>query len=350
MEKFDYCNFSNINLNDVFFDSLKNDYTEFEDWFNRKSLYGEKAFIQTVDNNLEGFLYLKIENGPITDVSPEIYVDRAIKIGTFKINPHGTRLGERFIKKSIDFAISEKIDTLYVTIFSHHEYLLDMFLKFGFIIHGTKETPNGTENVLIKNLKNIKNNIFLDYPLVNSNSDCHLLAIKPQYHTDLFPDSKLYNEKFDVIKDISHTNSITKIYIAKMPGMSNIKPGDNILIYRTGDGQGSAFFRAVATTLCVVEDCKSIRHFANFAELKTYCKNYSIFDDSELNSFLESRKPYYVIKMTYNISFPRRIIRGKLINEVGIDGKRYFGCFPLTNNEFNSIIELGEVNESYIIN
>lgn len=33
--KFEY--FSNISLNDPFFDSLKEDYEEFSDWFRRKS-------------------------------------------------------------------------------------------------------------------------------------------------------------------------------------------------------------------------------------------------------------------------------------------------------------------------
>ena len=31
--------FSNINLNDPFFDSLKSDYKEFSDWFNKKQEY-----------------------------------------------------------------------------------------------------------------------------------------------------------------------------------------------------------------------------------------------------------------------------------------------------------------------
>ena len=38
--------FSTINLDDVFFDSLKMDYPEFVDWFNRKSRKGKVAFVQ----------------------------------------------------------------------------------------------------------------------------------------------------------------------------------------------------------------------------------------------------------------------------------------------------------------
>lgn len=347
-EQFLYKPFNQINIADPFFDSLKQDYTEFENWFTRKSKEGDNAFIQVVDDSLEGFLYLKEENGPITDVDPAINCTKAIKIGTFKINPHGTRLGERFIKKSIDFAINNSVDHIYVTIFSHHDYLLNMFQKYGFKIHGFKTTQNGTENVLVKCISEVNNDILLDYPKLDTSSDAFLLGIKPEYHTNLFPDSKLFTEKFDVLHDVSHTNSITKIYIAKMSGMSAIKPGNNLIIYRTSDHQGAARFRSVATTACTVIDIKRITAFPNFAAIKAYCKNYSIFSDEDLNSFLHSGQSYYVIKMTYNVSLNKRIIQGRLKDEVGLN-PAYWGFTRLTNEQFNSILSLGEVNSHYFI-
>ena len=72
MDILSYKKFEEINLEDTFFNSLKNDYTEFTDWFNRKSTSGESAYVFEVNTNIEGFLYLKEENGPITDIIPEI--------------------------------------------------------------------------------------------------------------------------------------------------------------------------------------------------------------------------------------------------------------------------------------
>lgn len=347
-EQFLYKSFNEININDTFFDSLKNDYTEFEDWFNKKRKCNENAFIQVINGSLEGFLYLKEEIGPIDDISPILNCNKALKIGTFKIVPHGTRLGERFIKKSIDFAIDKGIDYIYVTIFSHHDYLLKMFLKYGFTIHGSKTTQNGEENVLVKRISKISNNSLLDYPKINTQSKSFLLGIKPEFHTNLFPDSKLFNESFDVIKDVSHTNSITKVYIAKMRGMSSIKPGDNLIIYRTSDKKAPARFRSVATTACTVLDSQHIKNFKTLDSLKDYCKNYSIFDDTELNDFRLSNQNYYVIKMLYNVSLNKRIIQGKLIDDIGLS-PAYWGFFQLTNSQFNSILELGEVNKTYLI-
>lgn len=93
--------FSAINLNDSFFDSLKESYTEFNNWFNRKAEEGATAYVQSDStNNIVGFLYLKIERGTLDDVEPTRPNKRRLKVGTFKVNPHGTRFGERFVKKN----------------------------------------------------------------------------------------------------------------------------------------------------------------------------------------------------------------------------------------------------------
>lgn len=91
---------------------------------------------------------------------------------------------------------------------------------------GKKISSAGEELVLTKNLKNTVNNTLQDYPLVISrNKAKHLLAIKPKYHTKLFPDSILKNESFDIISDVSHTNSIHKVYLSSMPGLASVKRG-----------------------------------------------------------------------------------------------------------------------------
>lgn len=43
--KFQWCKFSDVDLNDRFFDSLKNDYEEFPNWFAKKCAAGESALV-----------------------------------------------------------------------------------------------------------------------------------------------------------------------------------------------------------------------------------------------------------------------------------------------------------------
>ncbi|WP_145956470.1 hypothetical protein [Burkholderia pseudomallei] len=55
----EYKKFADISLSDPFFDSLKADYIEFEDWFKRKA--DNQAYVfYSEDGTLDGFLYLKV--------------------------------------------------------------------------------------------------------------------------------------------------------------------------------------------------------------------------------------------------------------------------------------------------
>lgn len=123
---------------------------------------------------------------------------------------------------------------------------------------------------------------YANYPLVKLQGRNYLLSIYPAWHTRLFPESKLHNESAGIIADISHTNSIEKVYLTKMHGVASLKPGDNLLIYRTSDGQGPARFRSVATSVCVVQEIKDIHDFLTYEEFKNYCEPYSVFDEDEL--------------------------------------------------------------------
>ena len=100
--------FKDIWFEDPIFDSLKADYAEFADWFKKKGNHQAFTF-RNGTGLLDGFLYLKMEDEPILDTIPPLPHALRLKIGTFKVNPHGTRLGERFIKRAFDVAEQVKI-------------------------------------------------------------------------------------------------------------------------------------------------------------------------------------------------------------------------------------------------
>jgi hypothetical protein len=133
--------FSAVDLSDVFFDSLKSDYPGFEDWFKRKADSGEEAYVQRDEfDQLQAFLYLKIEEGAVEDVTPIMPPKKRLKIGTFKVNGHNTRVGERFFKKAFDFAVNHSVEEIYVTIFDRimQKPLIQKVVNFGFREYGKK--------------------------------------------------------------------------------------------------------------------------------------------------------------------------------------------------------------------
>ncbi|RJE82781.1 N-acetyltransferase [Paenibacillus sp. 1011MAR3C5] len=341
--------FSEINLGDPFFDTLKEDYPRFERWFMKKSEENAQV-LYNQQGALEAFLYMKEEMGPITDVQPTLREVRWLKVGTMKVNPHGTRLGERFIKRILDYAIVLDIKHVYVTVFPKHEKLVEVFKKYGFVDNSIKISSAGQELVLVKELEKVKGITLLDYPLVRSKgTNKHLLAIKPEYHTKLFPDSILRNERIDIIKDVSHTNSIHKVYIAFIPGLAVIQPGDLLLIYRMRTENTKAWYTSVATSICVVEEVRHRREFASFNEYMKYCSAYSVFTKDELIKLWNRSGQMYVIKMTYNIALRRKLNQQRLVEEVGLEKSNYWGFFSLSEQEFKNIVIKGDVYESLII-
>lgn len=63
--KFEWHKFSEVDLSDAFFDSLKEDYSEFTSWFQKKSDAGEEALVFTDELGAGSFIYLKKECEPI---------------------------------------------------------------------------------------------------------------------------------------------------------------------------------------------------------------------------------------------------------------------------------------------
>lgn len=213
--------FKNVNLDDCFFDSLKADYPGFENWFRKKA--EDNIYILEINNSVQAFLYMKIEIEDDLDINPPLKLngEKILKVGTFKINAHGSKLGERFIKLIFDKMVEENITKSYVTIYKKQDTLISLLSTYGFNYYGTKKG----EQVYIKDFNKITGDIKKDYPIIKLNeTKKFLLSIYPKYHTELFPDSKLRTEKNHIIKDLSHTNCIEKVYLSG---------GYNITDYKT---------------------------------------------------------------------------------------------------------------------
>lgn len=335
--------FSEIDLQDPFFQSLRDDYLGFDDWFRKKSK--QDAFVQYENNRLIGFLYLKIEEQVVDDIFPKLYADKILKVGTFKIEAHGTKMGEQFIKVIMDYAGNENVDVCYVTIYEKHNSLIKLVQQFGFELYGTKGDDRHRENVYVKQMNKITGDINKDFPLIDINrAKKYLLSIYPRYHSVMFPDSILTTENKDIITDVSYTNSIHKIYVCSMEHVEELKYGDIVVLYRTGENGKSAEYSSVATSICVVEDVKRQEEFDSFQDFYKYASKYSVFDEKDLR-YWYNKGGCKAIKMTYNAALKKRIVRHDLIEKVGLKRDQYWGFFELTNAQFCNIAHLGKINK-----
>jgi hypothetical protein len=135
-----------------------------------------------------------------------------------------------------------------------------------------------------------------------------------------------------------------------MAGVTSLRPGDNLLIYRTSDGQGPARYRSVATSVCVVQEVRDIREFDSYDKFVNYCGPYSVFDTDELELLYRKKNYPYIIKFTYNFPLEKRVIRDDIMNITGYNDNDYWGFLKLSDDHFKNIVKLGGVDESFIIN
>lgn len=237
-----------------------------------------------------------------------------MKVGTFKVEASGFRLGERFIKIIFDNAIARNLDEIYVTLFKDRDELkrlYDLLIRWGFYDYGIKATDGQQETVLVKKLGtyDTSKSVISNFPNLNKNSTKMILPIMPQYHTSLFPDSKL-NTELEYIKNVPHRYALQKVYIS-WAFERNLKPGDLLLFYRMGDTYPKKY-SSVITTVGVIDQV--VDSFSGEKDFLRYCQNRSVFTIEELKRFwalhrynLKVLKFAYVKTLTKSVLFNQRI-------------------------------------------
>jgi len=350
--------FGEINLEDSFFDSFKEDYKGFEKWFLKRS--DEITYVTINKGNILSFLFLKVEGKEesYSDINPVFAPKRRLKIGTFKVISNGVRLGERFMKIIFDNAIQYKVDEIYVTIFDKSEEqkrLIGLLEDWGFVLYGKKTTENGVELVYVRDFKpsfNIENPK-LTFPYLSKNTNIFMIPIYPDYHTELMPDSILTTESpYDFVENQPHRNAISKVYISRSIER-NINKGDIIVFYRTAAQDRSAYYSSVITTIAIAEGKIVTINDENDFILK--CRKRSIFTGDELKKYWNwsSKNRPFIINFLYTHSFPtgKRINRQRLLELGVISGTKdeLRGLKRITKEQFELILQETKTNESLIV-
>ena len=345
--------FGNIDLKDEFFDSLKTAYLGFDKWFNKKA--NEPAYVCTADKRIKAFLYLKVEDESeaYPDITPAFKKKKRLKVGTFKVELTGLKLGERFIKIIYDNALQSSVDEIYVTIFPDQALLIELLKDYGFRYHGVKESASGKEDVYVRDLSRTASleHPKTTYPYVSRRANKFIVSIYPPYHTELFPDSILRTESpLDYVENAPYRNAISKVYISRSINR-DLKAGDVIIFYRTKAEGRSAYYTSVITTIGVVENVQTaIKNQEHFISL---CRKRSVFSDEELIRHwnYNPRNRPFIVNFLYIYSFPKRINLEGLIKLGVIHDTESAprGFERISDESFKKVIETTESNENIIV-
>lgn len=352
---FQWKQFQNIDLNDSFFDSLKEDYVEFPEWFERKAKQKERALIYNDVDGIGAFLYLKnedeeieLENNTCLPKKPRV------KIGTLKLKEtlRGQRLGEGAIGVALWHWQSSIMEEVYITAFEKHEKLIGLLLTFGFVLRGRNSRG---ECVYAKSRKDKDidySNPYRSFPFIKPDfSHAGLIPIYDSYHDRLFPYSELKGNATEFEEDVA-LKGITKIYIGAPQNPVSFSSGDPVFIYRIDTSGGQKTYRSVITSFCTITRITTIKKqgvaIKTLQDYLALAGNKTVFSEIELKKVYDKAN-LVMFEMVYNGFFGK----GNNVNHRTLDDLGLFPCYPYDikygTADFKKILELGDVDVSNVI-
>jgi GNAT superfamily N-acetyltransferase len=300
-----------------FFDSLREGYDGFDEWFRRAAREDRRAWVyRDEDGILAALCIYKIQSDEIINNAQERLFGAALKLCTFKVGEkvRGRKIGELFLKAAFRYATENACENLLIHANAErHDYLIRLLVDFGFEERGTYSG----DLVLVKRhphtAPEIQNLAPLDYarryfPHFRRDNTVQkfIIPILPQYHETLFPDyrpqqGRLFNEQNSV------GNAIKLAYLCHSP-TNAINPGDILLFYRTHDEKS-------VTTLGIVDKFKVLQDAAEIASLVS---RRTVYNREEIEVMAHKKTKVILFRSVEH--FPLLVNYAQLQRDCGIAG------------------------------
>lgn len=235
-----------IDVNHAFFDSLREAYQPFNQWYDRAARAGRRAWIYGEDNeHPQALCIYDVQTNERITAEGRILTGRALKLCTFKVGEsvRGQKIGELFLKAAFRYATDNGLTNIFITAKpGQQEFLVDLLHDFGFELAGVAD--NGDE-VYVKShpvtppLQGALNafeysRIYFPHYQDDVAVKKFLVPIRPAYHNILFPDHGVWQG--DLFGGAGPTvgNAIKLAYLCHAQ-QNTMTPGDLVLFYRSDD-------------------------------------------------------------------------------------------------------------------
>ena len=346
---------SELDINDSFFDSLKEDYPEFEEWYNKKAEEGKQAFAYIDENGIGAFVMLKKGEREEISLDSQLLPARSrLKISTLKLSERveGIRLGEGAIGIALWNWLESDDEEIYVTVFDKYRKLIEMLQKFGFELTGYNSRHEG---VYLRSKNSIDfSTPYTSFPFINKETlNFAMLPIEAKWHDKIFPYSELKNTKQDT-EEFAAANGMTKTYICFPYSIPAFSSGMPIMIYRKSSDEYNKGFKSVVTSYGTIVRFEMIKQDWNclksYDEYKKMVGNKSVFSQVEIKSFYETKKNLCVLELVYNHAFGEGCnVNYNTLKNSGIwkDGHPFQAVYSMS--DFRRILSLAKQDENKLI-
>jgi predicted nucleic acid-binding protein/ribosomal protein S18 acetylase RimI-like enzyme len=335
-------------INDNFFDSLRESYSGFNEWFLKCAKENRRCYSLRVDTKLAAILIFHKEKKSDHEL-PNVNED-ALKMCTFKVaeTAFGYKLGELFLNKMFDLCIKGGINYLYLTVFPHHAQLIELLTRYGFTRYEYINKNNKEELRMIKSLR--KSDYVGSFQSISahpfyyddSRINKFVIPIDPKFYDTLFKDGKfraktLFDETESSLNEIEG-NTFSKAYLCKSKRVT-MKEGDLLFFY------GSKDIKSIEP----VGVLDSVTYTKDIEEIKNLVKRKTVYSDLQLEEFVSSKRNITVLIFRL-ICYLDKPIKHEEIKTLSSYANNFQTITTLTEKDYNSLKQKKYFDERFIIN
>jgi predicted nucleic acid-binding protein len=336
-------------LNDEFFNSLREGYSGFNNWFIEKcARQNRHCYVLRIDNKISAILIFHREKSADHNL-PGINND-AMKMCTLKVaeTVFGYRLGELFLNKMFDMCIKGKINHLYLTVFPQHIHLITLLEKYGFVQDEFKNKDGLDELRMIKSL------VKSDYAAAPQAVTAHpfytdgtainkfVVPIDPKFYNTLFKDGtfrqqSLFDNTSEALNEIEG-NTISKAYLCKSK-RKNMKAGDLLFFY------GSKNIKSIEPVGVLDE----VVYTKDIDEIKKLVRRKTVYSDTDLEQMARGKQAVTVLifRLLYYLESP---VKFQSIKTLESYTNNFQTITTLTETDYNHLKQNKHFDERFIIN
>jgi len=346
VEEKEFYEISHYINNDPIFDSIRNDYEGFNDWFQKKCIAEHrKCWVVQEDRKLAGIVIKKDNDNEKLSFD----ANKVMKVCTFKVaeDYRGEKLGEQLLKQILWYAHKNNYNGIYLTAYpKKQEFLINFLERFGFFISGKvgegqiilekRLTPKGDE----ENLPPFEFHTKF-YPKYRQDSSVSkfFIPIKPEYHERLFPEikPKVKNNQLSLFPDGNEDsngvpgNTIRKVYLCRASS-KQIKAGDILIFYKSKN--------SFITSIGIIESIHEPKDFKELIQMTAKRSVYSLTEQEKLME--ENSTPLRVINF-YLVGHFTNFLDLKELKKSEILKGAPQSISMTSNDKYNNIMKLTEL-------
>lgn len=328
-------------LNLDFFDSLRQDYPDFDIWFRDKARVGRNAWVswESVGHQIGAIcIYAQQDNETITKDGLTLR-GPALKLCTFNVGAsvRGQKIGELFLKAAFRYATLNRLENIFIHgSVNENRLLFQMLEDFGFIYVGQDSGSGGRDAVYLKNHPVRKPSDALSpfdylkryFPHFLSGPEIgkFIIPIRPKYHSILFPDYRRSERpQLELFESTSPGNAIKLAYLCHAQ-TKQIKPGDVLLFYRSQDE------RAV-TSIGIVENYVTL---IDASAIASRVKRRTVYSMDEIEKIAKRPTRVMLFRLVKHLE---RSLSQSLLESKGIIKGPPQSILRISHDAFEKVIE-----------